>query len=61
LQRVAKSTGAQIQTTVNGIAPEVLGACGSFEEVQLGAERFNLFKDCLHSKSATIVLRGGAE
>ncbi len=61
LMRVAKATGAQIQTTVNGLTPKVLGTCGEFEEVQLGADRFNLFKYCEHSRSATIVLRGGAD
>jgi len=60
LNRVAKSTGGVIQTTLNGLKPDVLGTCGEFEEVQLGAERYNLFKYCSHSKSCTIVLRGGA-
>ena len=36
LERVCKATGAQIQTTTNGIADNVLGECGKFEEVQLG-------------------------
>jgi len=40
LQRVAKATGGVIQTTVNGITPEILGTCGVFEEVQLGSERY---------------------
>ena len=61
LMRVAKATGAQIQTTVNGLTPKVLGTCGEFEEVQLGAERYNLFKYCEQTRSATIVLRGGAD
>lgn len=59
--RVQKATGAIIQTTVNGLLPNVLGTCGEFEEVQIGAERYNLFKDCKESKTATIILRGGAE
>lgn len=46
LMRVAKATGGIVQTTVNGLTPDVLGSCGTFEEVQLGAERFNLFKNC---------------
>lgn len=46
LARVAKATGGKIQTTVNGMSPAVLGECGKFEEVQLGAERFNLFREC---------------
>jgi len=33
VQRVAKATGAVLQTTVNGITPDVLGECGKFEEV----------------------------
>jgi T-complex protein 1 subunit eta len=39
----------------------VLGTCGSFEERQVGAERFNHFVDCPEAKSATMVLRGGSE
>lgn len=40
---------------------DVLGTCGVFEEIQLGNERYNLFKGCTGTKSCTIVLRGGAE
>jgi T-complex protein 1 subunit eta len=61
LNRLAKSTGGVVQTTVNGITKDVLGTCGEFEEVQLGSERYNLFKKCYHTKSCTIVLRGGAD
>ncbi len=46
LIRVAKATGGIVQTTVNNMATDVLGTCGLFEEVQLGAERYNLFKNC---------------
>jgi len=61
LVRVAKATGGVIQTTVNGLTPDVLGKCGSFEEVQLGDERFNIFKECTQTKTCTLILRGGAE
>lgn len=61
LARLAKATGAVVQTTVNGITEDVLGTCGKFEEVQLGNERFNLFTGCPGTKSCTIVLRGGAD
>ena len=40
---------------------DTLGKCGVFEEVQLGSERYNLFKGCEGTKSCTIVLRGGAD
>lgn len=61
MKRVQKATGAQVQSTVNNLIPEVLGFCGEFEESQVGDERFNIFKKCVGSKTATIVLRGGAE
>ncbi|GBG86867.1 hypothetical protein CBR_g42151 [Chara braunii] len=61
LQRVARATGAAIQTTVNNLDPEVIGTCQVFEERQVGNERYNVFKGCPGVKTATIVLRGGAE
>jgi len=61
LNRLAKATGAVVQTTVNGLTEDVLGTCGVFEEVQLGNERYNLFTGCTGAKSCTIVLRGGAD
>lgn len=39
---------------------DVLGTCGLFEEVQLGNERYNMFTKCANTKTATMVLRGGA-
>ena len=61
LKRVAKATGAAIQVTVHGLTPSVLGTCGEFEEKQVGMERYNIFTKCEKAKSATIILRGGAE
>lgn len=61
LQRVVKATGAKVQTTVNNLDPKVLGTCQRFEEVQVGAERYNLFLGCPQARTATIVLRGGSE
>jgi len=61
MRRVAKATGGSVQTNVNDIIPEVLGECGVFEERQVGAVRYNVFEECTKAKTATIVLRGGAE
>merc|ERR1719456_397013 len=61
LERTRRATGAEVQTTVQGIQPNVLGTCGEFEEVQVGAERYNLFKKCPSSKTATMIIRGGAQ
>lgn len=35
LHRVARATGARIQTTVYGLTSDVLGACETFEEKQV--------------------------
>eukprot|EP00697_Spironema_sp_BW2_P015991 gnl/Spiro4/7065_TR3671_c0_g1_i1.p1 gnl/Spiro4/7065_TR3671_c0_g1~~gnl/Spiro4/7065_TR3671_c0_g1_i1.p1 ORF type:complete len:581 (+),score=124.82 gnl/Spiro4/7065_TR3671_c0_g1_i1:173-1744(+) len=61
LDRVNKATGAQVQTSVNKLIPEIIGTCALFEERQVGAERYNFFTGCQAAKSATIILRGGAE
>ena len=59
--RVSKATGAMLLQTCNDIPERALGTCGIFEEKQVGAERFNIFSGCPNAKTATIVLRGGAE
>ena len=61
VHRIARATGAKVQTTVYGVTPDVLGTCGKFEERQVGAERYNIFRECTLSRSATMILRGGAE
>jgi T-complex protein 1 subunit eta len=61
LKRVAKACGGTIQSTVNGLGPEVLGKCAIFEERALGAERYNIFEGCTEGKAVTILLRGGAQ
>ena len=61
LKRVSKATGANLNHTCHNIREESLGSCGLFEEKQVGAERFNFFTKCQNAKTATIVLRGGAE
>ena len=68
LKRVAKATGAVVQTSVsdlrNNSAP-VLGTCTLFEEKQVGDERFNIFtfdsSNEVLARTSTIVLRGGSE
>ncbi|KAK0725149.1 chaperonin Cpn60/TCP-1 family [Lasiosphaeris hirsuta] len=61
MERVVQATGATIQSTCSDIFPEHLGTCGSFDERQIGGERFNFFEDCPEAKTCTLVLRGGAE
>lgn len=61
LKRTMKACGGAVVTTANDIKDNVLGQCGSFEEKQIGNERFNFFKDCSNAKTCTFILRGGAE
>ncbi|KAK5625152.1 hypothetical protein RRF57_000868 [Xylaria bambusicola] len=61
MERVVQATGATVQSTCSDILPHQLGVCGSFEERQIGGERFNFFEGCPEAKTCTLVLRGGAE
>lgn len=65
MQRVARAVGGYVQTTVNSIESSdyatILGTCETFEEVQIGNDRYNLFKGCPQAKTATIIIRGGSE
>jgi len=61
MQRVTLATGGSILSTCSKIPVEALGHCNLFEERQIGNERFNFFTGCPNSKTATIVLRGGAQ
>lgn len=61
LKRVVKATGAILNHTCNNLKEDALGHCGAFEERQIGAERFNFFTKCDNAKTATILLRGGAQ
>lgn len=59
--RVALATGGAVQATVSNVPQDVLGYCALFEERQVGNERYNFFTGCKNPKTATIILRGGAQ
>merc|ERR1719483_574703 len=61
LNRTLKSCGGAIQSTVHDLDDTTLGSCETFEEKQVGGERFNYFYGCPKSQSCTIILRGGAK
>lgn len=61
IKRISAATGAIQQTSMNDLTDDILGTCGLFEEKRVGSERFNFFTQCQASKTATIILRGGAE
>ena len=61
LKRMAKAVGASVQTSCNDLKEGILGTCDHFEEKQVGGERYNFFTGCSNAKTATILLRGGAD
>ena len=61
MERVCQATGSATQSTCSDIQERHLGTCGSFEESQIGGERYNFFSECPKAKTCTLVLRGGAE
>lgn len=61
MDRVIKAVGGSIQSTCSNFVESDLGSCALFEEVQIGSERYNLFKGCPEAKTCTLILRGGAE
>lgn len=60
MKRTARACGAKILTTVSNLNVNDMGTCGTFEERQIGNDRYNVFADCPKAGAATIVLRGGA-
>lgn len=62
MRRTMKACGGAILTTIADLDEKVMGKCASFEEVQIGGERFNLFQGCANAqRSVTMILRGGAD
>jgi T-complex protein 1 subunit eta len=61
IKRVVQAVGGQIQSTTSDIREEHLGTCERFQETQIGGERYNIFEGCPKAKTATMLLRGGAE
>lgn len=61
LERVAAAAGGSIQTSLRALSHDVLGRCETFEERQIGGERYNVFSGCPEAKTVTLILRGGAD
>lgn len=61
LRRVVEAVGGSVQSTCSEINDEHLGTCETFEERQIGGERFNIFEGCPKAKTVTLILRGGAQ
>ncbi|MES1905547.1 MAG: T-complex protein 1 subunit eta [Paramarteilia canceri] len=60
MDRAMFSLGGSIQTSLDNMSSN-LGECESFEEIQVGSERYTVFKGGKRSKSCTLILRGSGE
>lgn len=61
MARVVAAVGGSVQSTTSELTPACLGHCGEFDEIQVGKERYNVFKGCAHARTCTLLLRGGAQ
>jgi T-complex protein 1 subunit eta len=61
LDRVIAAVGGTIQTTCSDIQSQHLGTCETFNERQIGGERYNMFEGTPGTKTCTLILRGGAD
>merc|ERR1719391_1544854 len=64
MKRTLAAVGGSVLTTVSDVNEKNLGKCNSFEEKQVGDERFFVFKGATgeaKGETCTIILRGGAE
>jgi T-complex protein 1 subunit eta len=62
LKRTQKACGGLIHSVTSNLsASNALGESASFEEIQIGNERYNIFTGCPNAKTCTVILRGGAE
>lgn len=61
MDRVVQAVGGSVQSTCSDIRDEHLGTCDTFDERQIGGDRFNIFEGCSQAKTCTLILRGGAE
>lgn len=64
MNRVCEGLNCTVFSTTSSLPKshqDGLGECGLFEEIQIGADRFNVFTECPYANSSTMLLRGGSE
>lgn len=61
LRRTIKACGGAVMATVHDLNENVMGNCVDFEEIQIGGDRFNIFKGCTNATTCTFILRGGSD
>jgi thermosome len=61
IEKLAKATGAKVQTELREVKPEDLGYAQLVEERKIGDEKMVFIEGCKNPKAVTILIRGGTE
>ena len=61
MDKLAKATGGNVLSSLDGITNEDLGEAGVVEEIKVGDEEFTYVRNCKNPKAVTILIRGGSE
>ena len=61
IEKIAKATGAKINTSLDELSPEVLGKAGKVYEQKIGDDEHVFVTGCKDPKSVTILIRGGSK
>ncbi|MGB2728620.1 MAG: TCP-1/cpn60 chaperonin family protein [Halobacteriota archaeon] len=58
LRRLEKSTGGKIVKDVSDLSEDKFGFAGKVVQREISGDKYVFFEDCVHKKSATIIIRG---
>jgi len=61
MEKLAKSTGGRIISTIEELGPEDIGTAGLVSEKKIGDEKLLYIEECPTPKAVSIVIRGGSK
>jgi len=61
MDKLAKATGATVQTNLKDLSPKDLGFAGEVEEVKIAKNEMTIVRGCKNPKAVSILIRGGTE
>jgi thermosome len=61
MEKLARATGAKIQSDLDDISPDDLGYAALVEERRIGDDKMTFVEGCKNPKAVTILIRGGTE
>jgi len=61
MEKLAKATGASIQTNLKDLSSKDLGFAGEVEEVKIAKNEMTFVRACKNPKAVSILIRGGTE